>query len=249
MTRAIIIDDEEGSRETLNNLVSDFLPDVEVVALAYSVETGKEAIKKFKPDLVFLDIQMQNETGFDLLETFREINFEIIFTTAYDHFAVKAFKFSALDYLLKPIDIEELKTAVEKAKKKRSYSNSSLQLNALLHNQKSLNNNFKKIALPTLEGLEFIQINNIIRFEADGAYTMIFLVTGEKMVVSKIIKEFEDMLSENHFFRPHQSHLINLHHMKKYVKGDGGYAVMSDNSNIPIARRKKDEFLKALSEL
>jgi two-component system LytT family response regulator len=243
MTKAIIIDDEEGSRETLKNLVTNYTPHVEIVALANSVQTGKEAIQKFQPDFIFLDIQMQNETGFDLLEAI-EIDFDIIFTTAYDQYAVKAFKFCAIDYLLKPIDIDELVKAVDKISKRKKIEHSFEKLETLIYNQKSGGSGNKKIAVPTLEGLNFIQMNNIIRCEADGAYTYIFTTDGEKILVSKIIKEFEDLLQDYNFFRTHQSHLINLSHIKKYVKGDGGYVVMLDNSSIPVARRKKDEFLK-----
>jgi len=246
MIRTIIIDDEDNARNNLQAILADNCPNVEVAEMQGTVADGIKAIKKHKPDLVFLDVKMQGETGFDLLKGLDEHDFELIFTTAHDEYALKAFKFSAIDYLLKPIDIDELKNAVDKVEDKLSSRNSKARYDLMVNNLKSTNGSFEKIALPTTDGLIFVQRKNIVRCESADNYTTFYLINGEKILVSKTIKYYEELLLEYNFFRVHQSHLINLNHLKQYHKGEGGYAVMTDDSAVIISRRKKESFLKQL---
>jgi len=179
-----------------------------------------------------------------VLDNIKEINFEIIFTTAYDKFAIKAFKVSALDYLLKPIDKEELRKAVDKVLQKEKAAISTKQMDILLNNLKDQSQPFPNLALPTLEGLEFIEVKNILRCEADSNYTKFYFTDGSSMLVSKTLREIEEMLGDYRFCRPHQSHIINLAYIKKYIKGDGGYVVMNDDFLVSVSRSKKEELLK-----
>ncbi len=242
--QAIIVDDEKHSRETLKNLIEEFCEGVQVLTLASSINEASSAIQELKPDLVFLDIELQTGTGFDLLASLPEINFEVIFTTAFDQYAIKAVKFSSLDYLLKPIDLEELQVAVEKAKTvkdKKAYSN---QLKSLLQNLS--HQQLTKICLPTAEGFEFINTDEISHCEASGSYTNFILTNGKKILVSKHLKAFENLLPEQNFMRVHNSFLINLKEVHKFVKADGGYIIMNNNDTVSISRSKKDDFLEAM---
>lgn len=245
MLKAIIIDDELKSRESLRILIEDFCDNVTVAASCQNVSEGLAAIEKFKPDVIFLDIQMQRETGFDLLNKVKEISFEVIFTTAYSEYAIKAFKFSAIDYLLKPIDIEELKAALVKVEKKVS-GNIAGRLKQMMDNLKTGNSENFKLALPTNEGLLFIKVNEIVYCEASSNYTEIHMLDGKKHLVSRTLKEYEDMLAENNFFRIHHSYLINLNLLKKYVRGDGGYVVMNTDTSLDVSKRKKEAFLERI---
>lgn len=242
--RAIIVEDEKHSRETLKNLLEKFCEDVKVIGLATSIEEALEVIPKLNPDVVFMDIELQSGTGFDILTNLSEIDFEVIFTTAFDQYAIKAVKFSSLDYLLKPIDLEELQQAVEKAKKAKNRVEYNLQLKTLLLNinQPKLS----KICLATADGFEFIDTNEILYCEAGGSYTTFVLNNGKKLLVSKHLKEYENMLADQHFMRVHNSYLINLKKVKKFVKSDGGYIVMNNDDIVSISRNKKDEFLEAM---
>lgn len=242
--RAIIVEDEKHSRETLKNLLEKFCEGVEVVAMAASVKEALDIIPQGKTDVVFLDIELQSGTGFDILTQLPEINFEVIFTTAFDQYAIKAVKFSSLDYLLKPIDLEELQQAVEKAKKIKNRIEYTQQLKTLLQNIKQPS--LSKICLSTSEGFEFINTSEILYCEAGGSYTTFVLITAKKLLVSKHLKEYETLLLDNHFMRVHNSYLINLKEVKKYVKSDGGYIVMNNNDIVSISRNKKDEFLEAM---
>jgi two-component system LytT family response regulator len=245
MIRSIIVDDELKSRESLKILLEDFCENVEVLALCQNVAEGIEAIKKYKPDIIFLDIQMQRETGFDLLAQLKTIDFEIVFTTAYSEYAIKAFKFSAIDYLLKPINIEELKRALTKVEKKLS-GNFSDRLAQLIQNLNPSNAQNYKLALPTSDGLVFVKVEDIIYCEASSNYTEIYMSDGKKHLVSRTLKEYEDMLVEHNFYRIHNSHLINLNAIKKYVRGEGGYVVMNNDISLDVSKRKKEGFLKKL---
>ncbi len=249
MIKAIIIDDEENGRETLLFSLKEVCPEVEVVAQADSAISGLKAIEQHKPDLVFLDIEMPYGTGFDLLQNISKIDFEIIFTTAYDQYAIKAFKFSAIDYLLKPINLMELKSAVEKVQKRQAARESELKYELLKDNMEEKESSFHRIALPTNDGLEFMEIKDIIRLEASGNYTMFYMAGGKKIIVGKTLKEYEELLEEHNFFRTHKSHLINLQYLKKYIKGTGGIVVMSDDSEIEVAKRRKEAFLDKLAKI
>ncbi len=243
MLTAIIVDDEAKARENLKYILKDLDLDVHVAATCGTIQEAVDQIAVQKPDLVFLDIMMKGETGFDLFEKIANITFDVVFITAYDEYAMKALKLNAVDYLLKPIDSDDLLKAIEKVKKRKSNPVRGENLSQLLNTIKP-NKNLHKIALPTLEGLYFVQIEDIIRCESDENYTTVFLKTKEKKVVSKTIKYFEELLTAHSFFRSHRSHLINLAHIKEYIKGDGGYIVMNDGSEVMLARRKKEEFLK-----
>ena len=245
--RAMIIDDEEGARESLSILLEKYVDGVKIVAKADSIAMGMEKIKKYTPDLVFLDIEMPFGSGFELLNRMKPINFDIIFVTAYDHYALKAIKFSALDYLLKPVDIEELKKAVDKHKK-RSPEQAAESYQNLVDNE-SIEGDNKKLAIPDSSGIIFVPIKTIIRCESDGNYTKIFLTSGKKILASKTLGEYESMLDGDGFFRVHRSHLINLSHLKKYNKGEHSYVELGDGTKVDVSRRKKSAFMEALESM
>jgi two-component system LytT family response regulator len=249
MIKAVIVEDETKSRELLQSLVTKYCSNVQVVATASNVKEGEETIRKHSPDLIFLDISMPDGTGFDLLEHISPVKADIIFTTATDKYAIKAIKYSALDYLLKPIDAEELKNSVSKLEEKKSKANTVENLAHLLQNLKQGNDSYQKITLPTSTSYEIVFVKDIIRCEADGSYTTFHLTGKRKLMASASLKHYEDLLPPNEFMRVHHHHLINLNHVVRYLKMDGGYAVMSDGSQIEISRRKKDEFLSVLNKI
>lgn len=250
MIKAIIVDDELGARESLSKMIEKNCKQLEVIAKADSMLAAFEAITTKQPDLVFLDIEMPNGNAFDLLEKFKEINFNIIFTTAYDHYAIKAIKFSAIDYILKPIDPEELVEAVKRLEKKQTSQPNVLdkQFKTLLSNVRP-ENKLKKVGIPDGDGLIFINLSDIIRCESDGNYTFFILTNGKKIIASRTLGEYEQMFTEDNFFRIHRSHLVNLQHVKKYIKGEGGYVIMADDSQVEVSRRNKNEFLEKLSHV
>lgn len=243
MINALIVDDEPKNLRILQGLLSESCPDVLIVGEAVSAETAIPLITSKKPDLVFLDIEMPHGNAFDLLDKIMPVNFEIVFITAFDSYTLKAFKYSALDYLLKPVSIDELKTAVLKAKERIRFKNINLQLQNLMFNISKPNAALQKIALPNNEGLVFVQISEIIRFEAKGGYTYVHTNGNQKYVSSRMIKEYEEILPGDLFFRIHNSHIINLNYVIKYHKGRGGVIEMSDNAIIEVATRRKEEFL------
>lgn len=245
MVRSIIVDDELKSRESLRILIEDFCENATVVALCQNVEEGIAAIQEHRPDVIFLDIQMQRESGFDLLTRIKTIDFEVVFTTAYSEYAIKAFKFSAIDYLLKPIDIGEVQKAIGKVEKKLN-GNIRERLEQLIENLKPATRSNFKLALPTSDGLIFVKIEDILYCEASSNYTQIFMFDGKKHLISRTLKEYEDMLSEHNFFRIHNSYLINLSAVKKYVRGEGGYVVMNNDVSLDVSKRKKEAFLSRL---
>jgi two-component system, LytTR family, response regulator len=249
MIKAIIVDDERKSRITLANLIETYCPAVRVMELCDSVNTAEKAIKKSGPDLVFLDVEMPFENGFALLEKIRDPRFHVIFTTAYDHYAIKAIKYSALDYLLKPIDPDELIVAIDKMEEKKSDTSRQISNFELLLSNLKVKGNQVKIGIPTFEGLRMVSAEEIIRCVADESYTEIILSNGNKLIVSRILKEYEDLLSDLNFFRVHNSCLINLTHVAKYVKGDGGYVIMTNGESVEVARRKKNELLNKLTKI
>lgn len=246
--KAVLIDDEKNALEMLEWMIEKNCPDVEIVAMCESALEGLEKIQSIKPDLIFLDIEMPQLNGFDLLDRLGKHESDVIFTTAYNQFAIKAFKACALDYLLKPVDPEELKSAVQKAKDKKSKV-SAEQLDLLLSYMRPEKKKSKRIALTTTDHLIFIDTDKIIYCESDSNYTIVFLSTGEKVIVSKTLKDVEEILEGSDFFRIHASYLINMKHVTKFTRGDGGYVVMSNNQHITVSRKKKDEFFEMFSKI
>jgi two-component system, LytTR family, response regulator len=244
MISAVLIDDEPKNNAILEKMLVEFCPEVTVAGKADNSRDGTELIRKIKPDLVFLDIEMPYGNAFDLLDRLKPFSFDVIFVTAFDNYSLKAFKYSALDYLLKPVDIEELKAAVERVVEKRKSQHVDIrQIELLLNNLKNPRNNIEKIALPSSQGLIFHDIQDIVRCEAQRGYTYIYLRSGQKIVSSRNIKEFEDLLPESLFFRIHNSHLVNLNFISKYLKGRGGNIEMTDGTVLEVATRRKDELL------
>lgn len=246
MIRTVIIEDEQKSMEVLAALIRRNCPDLDIVATAASVQQGVETIRQHQPALVFLDISMPDGSGFDLLEKVDQ-KFELIFATASDQYAIKAIKFSACDYLLKPIDSDELVAAVEKVRKKQNNLPSMENLRFLVDQLKRSDDNFQKITLPTGNAYEIVNIRDIIRCEADGSYTVFYLSDKRKLLISAGLKHYEELLPEKDFIRVHHHHLINMNHVLRFLKEDGGYAIMSDGSKIEISRRKKESFMERLN--
>lgn len=245
--KAVIIEDEERSRIVLQNLLETYCPEVEVVGTADSVTSGAKIVRDLQPDVLFLDVQITGGTGFDVLEKVNDLNLSVIFTTAYDHYALKAFKFSAIDYLLKPIDIEELKSAVKKVSVSSEREEDQYKIQNLLSNLKNPGED-PVLLVSTMEAVEFVRIREIIRCEAQGAYTQLILKDTKPVMVSKVIKEFEFLLQDYGFYRVHQSHLINLKEVRKYVKSEN-YLLMRDGAKIQLARSRKDDFFKVLHKV
>jgi two-component system, LytTR family, response regulator len=244
MIKAILIDDEVHCLDTLSMLISDYCPEVQVMERCMSAKQGLSAIEKHQPALVFLDIEMPAMNGFELLEQFTEISFAIIFTTSYDQYAIKAIRFSALDYLLKPIDPKELIVAVNKIKNQKQLP-AAEQFQMLLNQVQHKEAGFKKIAVPTAEGFELIPADQVIRCEADDNYTYLYLKNKNKIVACRTLKEMEELLLDFNFFvRVHHSYLVNLNEVTKYVRGEGGYLVMSDGATVNVSRSRKDSLMK-----
>jgi len=247
MIKAIIIDDIEQARITLKKDLETYAKDVQIIGEANGVVEGAKLLKTIQPDLLFLDIQMQDGSGFDLLDILKDINFKIIFITASDAHAIKAFRYAAIDYLLKPVDPDELTSALSKFKADKLNENEKYKLL-----NESLKNNSKpheRLALHTQDKIHIVNINDIIRCESSVNYTEFFFTGGKKLLVTKTLKDFEDLLSDQGFFRVHQSHLINTKFIKEFVKTDGGYIIMTDGSNVPVSTRKRPEVVKMLEEL
>jgi two-component system LytT family response regulator len=250
MIRAIIVDDELHCINRLKELLDD-QPSERVAVLGYfqTVEEGLKGIRALQPDLLFLDIRIGEQSGFDLLKEVGNHSFEVIFTTAYDRFAVQAFKFSALDYLLKPVDREDLQHALEKMKSRSSASELKQKLEAVFENMKLSSKAMKKISIPTINGLVMVPLGDIVRCQSEINYTIIYLQDKQKLVVAKTLKEYEELLADYDFFRVHNSHLINLAYIKSYQKGKGGMIRLTDGTEIEVSLRRKEEFLKKLSEI
>lgn len=244
MIEVVLIDDEKDSTETLDILLKVNFPGIQVIAKFNEPQSALEFLQKNQFDLLFLDIEMPTMNGFDLLKEVQKDDFEVVFVTAYDQFALKAFKYSAFDYLLKPVDLEDLTTCIAK------YEEKKMQLKARLeHLQKMVrqtDSGIDKIAVPTSQGFEFIEIKDIIRCESDGNYTRIFFVNQPPMLVSRTLKDFDELLEDMNFVRVHQSHLISLKYLRKYVKSEGGYIEMHDGTQITVSRSRKDELMNKL---
>lgn len=241
MLKTIIVDDEQMAIQSLQLILKEFCPDVEVSGTARSPLEAIKLINQSHPDLVFLDIEMPNGTGFDVLEAVPERNFDVVFVTAYNHYALKAIKFSAADYILKPVDIEEIIKTVDKIKQRRSQKGSvPADLSTLLLNMKQVSPS--KIAVPSSNGTEFISVDEILYLTAERSYCEIFMTNKKTMVVSKSLSELEILLPSEKFYRLHKSHTINLDFVKKHLKTDGGIVELTDGTKLYIARNKKDEF-------
>lgn len=247
--RAILIDDEISNLENLRTLLAKHCPQVTILATAQNVNDAVSAVEKHLPDLVFLDIQMAEQTGFDVLKLLPTRNFEVIFVTAYDHYGIQAVKSAALDYLLKPIDIEELINAVNKAEDKLATKTQTTQLDFLLQQLKKPETKVNKIALQMQSEIRYVALSEIIRCEADNTYTHFFLSTNEKILVSKSLKEYADLLRPNGFLRTHQSHLVNPKYVKSLLKEDGGMLLLTSGEKIPISKPNKDTVKQALQQL
>lgn len=247
MIKAVIIDDEQNCVEMLEWLLKTYCPIVTVVAMCNSGEQGIEAIMKHRPDVVFLDIEMPRMNGFDMLEKFEHLFFEVVFTTAYNKFAIKAFRYSALNYLLKPVDPDDLQTTIKRLEEKKSALEKE-QLRLLLENMKNLNPTAQRIALSTGDGLIFVNTADIMYCQAESNYTNVVMSNRNKVLVAKTLKDIDETLSGKDFFRVHNSYLINMNQIKKFVRGDGGYILMNDDTQITIARSKKEEFFEMFSK-
>jgi len=248
MIRSILIDDERNALEMMEWLLKTYCPSVEIVDMCTSAQQGIESINTHKPDVVFLDIEMPRMNGFDMLEQFDKLFFDVVFCTAYDQFAIKAFKYSALNYLLKPIDPDDLKSTVARIEERKSVP-SKEQFQLLLQNiNQPVKSTPQRIALTTNDGMIFVPTQDILYCEAESNYTKVVLANGKKVVVSKVLKDIDEALSGPDFCRVHSSFLINVNRIKKYVRGDGGYLIMDDDANISISRNRRQEFMELFSK-
>lgn len=250
MITALLIDDDANLRNGMKGLLERYAPDIEILGEADSVESGIQAIDKFRPQVVFLDIQLADGTGFDILEQLAQKHGKstahIVFITAHEQYAIKAFRFSALDFLLKPVDPEDLQKVIGKIKSVVAKNEGFAHIDLLLENIRKKVDNFKRIALSTSDGIHLFEISDIIRCESEDNYTKFMIRNNKPILISKTLKEYEDMLTEHGFERIHQSHLINLSYLKSYIKKDGGYVIMSDGSHLPISQRKKERLQELL---
>jgi two-component system LytT family response regulator len=248
MLRTILVDDESHCLDTLQWQLQEYCPEVEVIAQCNSPLDAIEQIGKLKPQLVMLDIEMPKMNAFEMLKQLEPVEFDVIFTTAYDQFAVNAFKVSALDYLLKPVDEEELKRAIAKAVQ-RNAAPSHDQLSLLHERVKQPRKPLEKLALPTSEGLEFVSVKGIIYCESDSNYCHIIMDGDKQLFITRTLKEIQEALEGSNFFRIHNSYLANLDHVTRYVRGDGGYVVMSNGKSLSVARSKKDELMSVIGRV
>lgn len=243
----IIVDDEATVRNTIRSLLNEHFPGINILAAAGNIEEGHEVIRQNKPDLVFLDIELPDGTGFDLLKKFSPVTFKVIFITGHQEYALDAIKVSALDYVLKPIDTDELCRAVEKAMEIINQADQQLKLQALSENLQS-RKVLKRIILHTSDHLQLVSVSEIIRAEADSNYTCFSISGGKRILVSRTIKEFESLLSGSGMIRVHQSHLVNLDYIDRFVKKDGGYLILKDGSKIPVSPNLKKQVLQAIKD-
>ena len=246
MLTAIIIDDETSSRNSLKQKLAHHCTEIEIIGECENGEAGIKMLSNKNPDIVFLDVEMPRMNGFTMLQQLPHKNFEVIFITAYDHYAIKAIKFSALDYLVKPVAIEDLKAAIEKVAQKRKQSKGNERLELLLENLMTDKKELQRIAIPSMEGLQFVETGHIIYLEANSNYTCFYLTNNTKITVAKTLKDFEELLPTSVFMRIHHSYIINKNLVKKYIKGEGGQVQMINDTVLDVARRKKEEFMKAM---
>ncbi len=248
MIRVIVIDDENHARDSLIKILNRHCPEVLVVGQANGVQSGLDAIRELMPELVLLDIQMKDGTGFDLLAALPSIDFKVIFVTAFDKYALQAFKFSAVDYLMKPVNPSQLVEAVERAKI-MILEHFRIQTHVLEENLKNISKTNKKIIIKTTENIHLLEIRNIICCDSDSCYTTIHTSDGEKIMVSKTLKDYEELLADCGFYRVHKSNLINLLHIKRFERQDGGYIILTNNLRIPVSSRKRDHLLELIEKL
>jgi len=250
MISTFLIDDDANLRSGMKSLLERYAPDFNILGEADSVETGIKAMDALKPQVVFLDIQLADGTGFDILESLAkkhgQATSHIVFITAHEQYAIKAFRFSALDFLLKPVDPEDLEKVIGKIRGVISKNEGFAHIDLLLENIRKKVDHFKRIALSTSEGIHLFEISDIVRCESEDNYTKFFIRNNKPILISKTLKEYEEMLGEHGFERIHQSHLINLSYLKSYIKKDGGYVIMSDGSHLPISQRKKERLQELL---
>lgn len=250
MITAVLIDDDSNLRNGMKSLLNRYAPEIKILGEADSVKTGIKVMDSLKPQVVFLDIQLTDGTGFDILENLAQKNGKssshIVFITAHEEYAIKAFRFSALDFLLKPVDPEELEKVIEKIKSALEKNDNYAHIDLLLENIRKKVDNFKRIALSTSDGIHLLEVSDIIRCESEDNYTKFYIKNGKPILISKTLKEYEELLAEHGFERIHQSHLINLSCLKSYIKKDGGYVIMADNSKLPISQRKKERLHELL---
>lgn len=249
MIRALLIDDEHFARQALKNALEQYCPQIQLLQSCESPQEGIAAIRKHNPELVFLDVQMPGMSGFDLLKQLEPVAFDVIFITAYDRYAIKAIRFSAVDYLMKPLDVDDLMQAVKRVQERQDQGGSAHRLASVIHNLNYKSAGIDKLAVPTLEGIDFIDIQEIIFCQADGGYTTVYLADESTKLISRTLKDFENLLSESGFCRVHHRSLINMQHIKKYIKGEGGYVILTHDHQVDISRRKKDEFIGLLDKL
>src|SRR5690554_6841067 len=253
MTTAVLIDDDKNLREGMKGLLVRYAPEITIVGEAESVAQAISVLNSLQPQVVFLDIQLGDGTGFDILEKLTEkngkISFQVVFITAHEQYAIKAFRFSALDFLLKPVDPDELQKVIQKIKTTLQKNDSFSHIDLLLENIRKKVDNFKRIALSTSDGIHLFEVSDIIRCESTDNYTTFYIKNSKPVMISKTLKEYEELLAEHGFERVHQSHLINLNYLKSYIKKDGGYVIMSDNSNLPVSQRKKDRLQELIKNL
>ena len=245
MLRAIIIDDEPKGRSILQQLLTLHAPQLNIVGIAANADEGLKIIDTHKPDVVFLDVEMPGKSGFELLRELNTIDFKVVFVSAHNHYSLKAIKFHAFDYLLKPIDLDELKQTIEKLLKSGG-SHTPEQLTELLTASKPGNTELGKIAIPSQSSIDLINVDDILYCEASANNTLVYLTNNKKIVATKNLKEYEDLLTSHRFFRIHHAYLVNLKHVAKYIKGEGGSVILSNQKELEVSRRKKQEFLNAL---
>ena len=253
MIKAVLIDDDGNLREGMKMMINLYAPEIQIVGEADSVKSGTELMETSKPDIAFLDILMNDGTGFDILEKLNEkfgnVNSHIIFITAHEEFAIKAFRFSALDFLLKPVNPDELQSVLKKVSNVIHQNRDNKNIGLLLENIQKKSEGFKKIALSTSDGIHLFEIKDIIRCESEDNYTKFFIKNHKTIMISKTLKEYEELLKDQGFERIHQSHLINLNELKSYIKKDGGFVIMSDDSQLPVSQRKKERLQELISKL
>lgn len=245
--RTYIVEDSARSQQTLQQMLTTYCPKVEVIGLASSVEQALQGIPTARPDLVMLDIELTPGNAFTLLEKLPSLDFEIIFTTAHDQYALKAIKFSAIDYLLKPINIQELIQAVSRAEEQRQRQQAQQRYDSLFNNLGNPRQKLTTLAVPIAEGFEVVQVSDIVRLEGEEGYTLLVLAPNRHLITTRRLKEWEAILEDQDFFRIHRSHLINFHHLKRYHRANGGYVEMADGAELDVSRRRRDAFVQCLS--